>query len=119
MLATHSETSWAYCLVVILEGVVEQNPVVGTRDPGKATSHDRVLKDAEIAAIWRACGDDDYGRIIKLLICFGMRREEAGGLRHGEIDLDAGTITLPAERVKNGHAHVLPLLGLARTIILH
>jgi len=110
--ALSSLYSWA-----LKEGVVEQNPVVGTRDPGKATSRDRVLKDAEIAAIWRACGGDDYGRIIKLLICFGMRRDEVGGLRHSEIDLDAGTITLPAERVKNGHAHVLPLLGLARSII--
>ena len=99
------------------QGIVEQNPVVGTEDPGPAKSRDRVLKDGELAAIWRACNDDDYGRIIKLLICTGCRRDEIGGLRQGEIDLDAGTITLPAERVKNGHAHVLPLPPLARSII--
>jgi integrase len=104
--------SWA-----LRQGIVEQNVVVGTEDPGSAQSRDRVLTDVELGHVWRACGDDDYGRIIKLLICTGMRRDEVGGLRHGEIDLDASTITLPAERVKNGHAHVLPLLGLARSII--
>ena len=111
--ALSSLFTWA-----LQQGIVEQNPVVGTEDPGPAKSRDRVLKDPEIAAIWRACGDDDYGKIIKLLICTGCRRDEIGGLRQeGEIDLHAGTITLPAERVKNGHAHVLPLLGLARSII--
>jgi integrase len=110
--ALSSFYTWA-----LQQGIVEQNPVVGTADPGPAKSRERVLKDGELAAIWRACGDDDYGRIIRLLICLGMRRDEAGGLRHGEIDLDAGTITLPAERVKNGHAHVLPLPSLARSII--
>jgi len=110
--ALSSLYTWA-----LQQGIVEQNPVVGTADPGPAKSRERVLKDGELAAIWRACGDDDYGRIIRLLICLGMRRDEAGGLRHGEIDLDAGTITLPPERVKNGHAHVLPLPPLARSII--
>ena len=109
--ALSSLYSWA-----LKEGIVEQNPVVGTRDPGKADSRDRVLKDAELAAIWRACGDDDYGRIIKLLICTGMRRDEVGGLRWSEIT-DEGKIELPAERVKNGYAHSLPLLGLAQEII--
>jgi integrase len=109
--ALSSLYSWA-----LKEGIVEANPVVGTRDPGKADSRDRLLKDAELAAIWRACGDDDYGRIIKLLICTGMRRDEVGGLRWSEIT-DEGTIELPAERVKNGHAHVLPLPPLAQSII--
>jgi integrase len=99
------------------QGIVEQNPVVGTEDPGPAKSRDRTLSDSEIVAVWSACLDDDYGWIIKLLICLGMRREEVGGLRWSEINLDDGTITLPAERVKNGRAHVLPLLGLAQSII--
>jgi integrase len=100
------------------QGIVERNPVIGTADPGSAESRDRVLTDVELGHVLRACGDDDdYSRIIKLLVCWGMRRDEVGGLRHSEIDLDAGTITLPAARVKNRHQHTLPLLGLARSII--
>ena len=38
-------------------------------------------------------------------------------MRWGEIDRDAGTITLPKERVKNNHEHVLPLTPLALEII--
>jgi integrase len=75
------------------------------------------LKDTELAAIWRACKDDDFGRIVRLLICTACRREEIGGLRWGEIDRDSGTITLPKERVKNNHEHVLPLTPPALEII--
>jgi integrase len=111
--ALSSLYTWA-----LKQGIVEQNPVIGTEDPGPAKSRERVLKDGELAAIWRACGngDDDYSRIIKLLICTGCR-DEIGGLRQSEIELDSGTITLPAKRVKNGQDHVLPLPPLTRSII--
>jgi integrase len=67
--------------------------------------------------VWLACGDDDYGRIVKLLILTGCRREEIGGVRWSEIDLDKGTLTIPAERAKNGRAHTLPLPAMALDII--
>jgi integrase len=77
-----------------------------------------VLTDAELTAIWRACGDDDFGRIVRLLILLGARRQEVGGMRmRSELDLDRGTWTLPAERSKNGRAHTLPLLPMALAII--
>jgi integrase len=82
------------------------NPVAGThRHNGKA--RERVLSEAELAAIWRACGDDDYGRIVRLLILTGQRREEIGGLRWSEIDTDR--IVLPGGRTKNKRDHILPL----------
>jgi integrase len=99
------------------QGIVEGNPVIGTEDPGPGESRERVLKDAELAAIWRACGEDDYGKIIRLLMLTGCRRNEIGGLRQNEIDRDSATITLPADRVKNAHTHTLPLLPLAQRII--
>jgi len=98
------------------QGITDSNPVVGT-EAVQATARERVLSDSELAAIWNALPDTDYGWIVKLLICWGMRRDEVGGLRWSEIDIDAGTITLPAARVKNRHTHVVPLLGLARSII--
>jgi integrase len=78
------------------EGLVENNPVILTNDPANGlTSRDRVLNDAELAAVWRACTDDDFGRIVKLLILTGCRRDEIGGLGWSELDLDTDTMTLP------------------------
>jgi integrase len=98
-------------------GIVESNPVIGTAKPQDTTPRERVLTDAELAAIWRACRDDDFGRIVRLLILIPSRRSEIGSLSQSELKLEAGTWTLPAERSKNGRAHTLPLLPMALAII--
>ena len=98
------------------EGLCEQNPCIGTNRPKENPARDRVLSDAELAAIWRACGDDDHGRIVRLLILTGCRRAEVGGLAWSEID-DAGTWTLPKARSKNGRGHSLPLPPAALRIV--
>lgn len=98
-------------------GLVESNPVVGTLQPKVADARERVLTDQELVKIWTACGDGDHGRIVRLLILTGCRRQEIGGLTWSEIDLDQGTLTIPPERSKNGEEHTLPLLPLMRDII--
>jgi integrase len=98
-------------------GLVEHNPVIGTIQPKDSEGRSRVLTDAELAAIWRAAGDDDFGRIIRLLILTACRRQEIGGLRWSELDAEAGTWTLPSERSKNHHRHMLPLPPAAWDII--
>jgi integrase len=97
------------------EGWAESNPVIGTRKPAEARPRDRVLSDSELTAIWRACGDDDFGRIVRLLILLGSRRAEIGGMRWSE--LEDGTWTLPAERSKNHRPHTITLPTMARGII--
>ena len=97
------------------EGLCESNPTIGTRPQAEKPQRDRVLSDDELRAIWNACQDDDFGRAVKLLILTGARRSEVGGLRWSEIHDDA--IHLPAERCKNGRAHVVPLTAMARQII--
>lgn len=92
-----------------LMGANPNNPVIATMRPDEATSRNRVLTDAELAAIWRACKDDDFGKIVQLLALTACRRDEIGGVRWSEIDLENGMLTLPAERVKNKHEHSLPL----------
>jgi integrase len=99
------------------EGWVRVNPVIGTRKPAEPAPRERVLTDAELVAIWNACGDDDYGRIIRLLILCGSRRQEIGNIRFSECSLDAGTWTLPAERSKNHRSHTITLPAPALAII--
>jgi integrase len=99
------------------EGWASANPVVGTRKPANPKPRDRTLAADELAAIWNACGDDDYGRIVRLLILTGSRRAEIGGMRRDEIDLDAGTWTLPAERSKNHRANTIALPPSALRIV--
>src|SRR5262245_8502075 len=91
------------------EGWTTVNPVIGTLKPTRAASRDRVLTDAELVAVWKACGDDDHGRIVRLLILLPSRRGEIGGMRWSEIDLHAGTWTLPAARSKNHRAYTIAL----------
>ena len=93
------------------------NPVTGTNRPEDATPRERVLTDAELVAIWCACNDDNYGRVVKLLTLTGCRREEIGGMKWSELDISKGTLSLPKERVKNKRQHVVPLSELALTII--
>jgi integrase len=99
------------------EGWASANPVIGTRKPADPTPRDRVLTDAELAAVWNAYGDDEHGRIVRLLILLGSRRQEVGGMRWSELDLDAGTWTLPAARSKNHHRHTVALPPPALDII--
>ena len=97
-------------------GLTDVNPVIATFRPQDSKPRERVLQDHELAKIWRACRDDDRGRIVKLLILLGARRREVGGMRWSEID-DKGSWQLPAERCKNGKPHELPLPALAFNII--
>jgi integrase len=99
------------------EGLCENNPVVGTNKQTEEGPRDRALADAEAAKVWLAAPENDYGRIIRLLLLTGCRRDEIGGLRWSEVDLKARTITLPGVRTKNGRPHVIPLSEPAMAIL--
>jgi integrase len=99
------------------EGLCESNPVIGTNKATDERQRERVLSDAEMAAIWNAAPDNAYGRIVKLLMLTGQRREEIGALRWSEIDTEAKLITLPTARTKNGQEHQVPLSGEAIAIL--
>jgi integrase len=93
------------------------NPVIGTLKAAENGPRDRVLSDAELAKIWKAAPDNAYGRVVKLLILTGQRRDEIGALRWSEIDTKARLITLPAARTKNGREHLLPLSDAATEVL--
>ena len=101
------------------EGLCETNPVDGTNKADEGKSRDRVLSDAELAAIWNASTDTDYGRIVKLLMLTAQRRDEIASLRWTEIEgeTDPALIALPAERTKNSRAHDVPLSAAAMDVL--
>jgi integrase len=105
--------SWA-----MKEGLVEQNVAIATNAPDKGVAaRERVLSDAEIADVWRACDDSDGGRIIRLLILLGCRRAEIGEARRSEFDSERGMLVIPGSRTKGHHTLELPLPALALDLI--
>ncbi len=104
--------SWA-----MREGIAEANPVALTNRPAVPRARDRVLRDDELRSIWRACRDDDYGRIIRLLILTGQRRDEVASMAWSEIDLEQVLWSLPGSRTKNHRPHDVPFSDLALEIL--
>jgi len=105
---------FSWCLQM---GIIDSNPVIGTPQPAQTRPRERVLSDAEMVAVWRVCKDDDFGRVVRLLMLLGARRSEVGGMGWGEFDLERATWTIPATRTKNGRQHTLPLMPTALEMI--
>ena len=98
------------------EGIkLPEGNLVGFTHKFKEHSRERVLSDAEIAAIWNAAGDNDYGTIVRLLLLTGQRMREIGDLRWDEMGDDE--IVLPASRTKNHRAHHVPLSDAVKAIL--
>ena len=111
--AVSSMFNWA-----IREGLdIPANPVLGTNRPAQPGSRERVLTDPELSAIWRACRDDDYGRIVRLLLLTAQRRDEVGSMQWAELDTSSGLWTLPGTRTKNHREHLLPLVPAALALL--
>jgi integrase len=99
------------------EGICDNNPVVGTNTREENGPRERSLSDTDVARVWLGVPDNDYGRIIKLLLLTGCRRSEIADLKWSEIDAEARTITLPGERTKNGQQHIVQLTDDAMVIL--
>jgi integrase len=105
----------AFATWCMQEGLIENNPVLKTAKYTERT-RERVLTDAELAAIWRATANgSDYDAIVRLLMLTGCRASEIGGLRWDEVF--GNTITLPPARTKNGRPHIVALAPAAQAIL--
>lgn len=89
--------------------VVDKNPCDNVTRPDRSASRERVLTDAELKLLWRACDQEGepFGRLVKFILITAQRRGECAGLRWAELDGDMWR--LPAQRSKNGKAHDVPL----------
>lgn len=108
----------------ISEDLVAVNPVAGVLAPATNNARSRVWTDAELKTLWLAL--TDYQNIVdvdgkrvalteimalamKLAAVLGQRRQEISGMEIGELDLDAKTWTIRAERMKGNRPHLVPL----------
>lgn len=108
------------------EGICQTNPVDGTnKHAGEYVERERSLirMDGEkpnyddLVAVWKGLPDNEYGKIVKLLILTLCRRDEIGSLERAEIDREARLIRLPGARTKNGREHIVPLSEAALAVL--
>lgn len=93
---------------------IKRSPLEGYPAPGKDKKRNRILSDDELRKVWHAC-EDSFGDMIRLVILWGCRNGEIGRLlrawREGRV------VTIPGECTKNGRAHAIPILPMARAIL--
>lgn len=106
---------WAAKRDMVDADIIELDP------PAKVQQRERVLSDKELAAIWRATDAPGipatFGRLVRLLMLTGQRREEVAAMRWDELSADRETWTLPSSRMKNHTAHVVPLSEAAQNLL--
>jgi integrase len=102
-----------------LKARLKINPCFGIEAPGQERSRERVLSDAEIVLLWRACDEEGepYGSFAKLLLLTGQRRGEVAEMHRDEIDLVKRLWSLPGTRTKNAKPHIVPLSDQAVRIL--
>lgn len=98
---------------------VASNPLRGVEAPSREKARDRVLATEEIGFIWRAAEalNEPARGFVRVLLLTLQRRDEVASLRWDELSTDSSTWTLPAERAKNGKAHLIHLSDPVRTIL--
>ncbi len=103
---------WAAKRGMVAAGVADLEP------PTKVVQRERVLTDAELLAIWRATdAKGTFGRLIRLLILTGQRREEVAAMAWPELSPDRQSWTIPTARQKSKAAHMVPMCEAARAIL--
>ncbi len=98
--------------------IVASNPTAPIKKiPEK--ERERVLKDAELKAVWLACDKLEYParEIVRMLALTGCRRDEVRCMCWSEFDADKGIWTVPGARTKNGLPHPIPLPQMALDIL--
>jgi integrase len=99
--------------------LVTVNPFLGLAQTGRERARDRVLTEREVSLIWRACDglENPQQAYVRFLLLTLQRRSEVAGARWSEMTGDMATWTIPAERAKNGRAHLVHLAPTARDVL--
>jgi integrase len=77
----------------------------------KSRERERVLTDAELAAMMSGTADGStFSNYVRVLLHSAMRRDEGASMQPRWFDFEARTITIPATVSKTGRARTLPMV---------
>ena len=90
---------------------IDVSPFANLAPPVQKKPRGRSLKEPEIRTLWQAWTDIGYpfGDLQKLLLLTAQRRAEVAGMAWSEVDLEAKTWVIPADRSKSRREHIVPL----------
>ena len=91
--------------------VLEFNPCSHIKKPVPIKERERVLNKREIKDFWDACNcvGYPYGPICKILLLTGQRCNEIATLKWSYVDEAEKIIRVPAENIKAGRGHDIPI----------
>ena len=117
--AVHAQISAFYSWAMPRLERLHANPCRDAGRPDKPKARDRVLSDSELKGLWLVADGEGHpwGPALQLLMLTGSRRDEVFSADRDEFDLRAGEWIIPADRAKNGQAHILPLSKAAMAIV--
>src|SRR5262249_1221762 len=96
-------------------------PCLSVKAPGSEQRRDVVLNGDQLAALWRALGDEaspvsmPIRNALKFMLVTGQRKGEVAAAAWDEFA--DGVWTIPSSRAKNGLRHRVPLSPLALTVL--
>lgn len=96
--------------------LIENNPCYRLRAPKPVPRRERVLSDEEIGALMRLSGSI-WGRMLQIILHTCQRGIEVCKMRRSEINLSERIWKIPAETLKQGRKHVVPLSETAADLI--
>jgi integrase len=99
--------------------LVPATPVVAVRAPAREAPRERVLGEAELAALWSAWEQIGwpFGPLGKLMLLTAQRRRAVAGLRLADIGLAGQIWTVPDEATGGRGAHAVPLSSFAIEVL--
>lgn len=107
----------------VRQGYVDRSPVKALTIPTDQQPRHRVLSDDELRTVltvarMRRIAGDQYGGIVELLIYTGQRANQIGALHRSYVDFDNETIAWPAEKMKTGKRHTIPMGDPVKALLL-
>jgi integrase len=99
------------------EDIIDASPTAGVKKRAAEAPRERVLSDAELAAIWNAASDYPFGPFVRLLLLTAQRRSEVASMRWQDIATEKRIWTIPGEMTKSGRTQLVPLSELALRVL--
>jgi len=78
----------------VMLGIIAVDPTAGVQLPARSTKRPDVLTQEQARLLVSGTRDDDWHAAWVLMVTIGLRRGEVIGLRWGDVNIEAGTLTV-------------------------